>query len=178
VLGQLVTYIEATRSFIGITRAWSEPAPGPRPLVLPLAPRDLATRASYDLRAHGIEMKRARTLVAIARRAARMEECVDMSLDEARARLEAFPGIGPWTSAKIAASALGDADAVPIGDYHLPDTIVYAFTGEPRGDDARMLELLAPYAGHRGRVVRLLEHAGIHAPRFGPRRPLRNFRSR
>jgi hypothetical protein len=41
--------------------------------------------------------------------------------------------------------------------------------GEPRGDDARMLELLAPYAGQRGRVIRLLEAARIKIPRFGPR---------
>jgi hypothetical protein len=33
-----------------------------------------------------------------------------------------------------------------------------------------MLELLAPYAGHRGRVIRLLERDGHRAPRFGPRR--------
>jgi 3-methyladenine DNA glycosylase/8-oxoguanine DNA glycosylase len=100
-----------------------------------------------------------------------------MPFDAARARLEAIPGIGPWTSAKVAASALGDADAVPVGDFHLPNTIVYAFTGDARGDDARMLELLAPYAGHRMRVIRLIEHAGIHAPRYGPRRPLRKWRS-
>jgi hypothetical protein len=32
-----------------------------------------------------------------------------------------------------------------------------------------MLELLAPFAGHRARVIRLIEAAGIHAPRRGPR---------
>jgi hypothetical protein len=32
-----------------------------------------------------------------------------------------------------------------------------------------MLELLAPWAGHRARVVRLLEASGIRAPRYGPR---------
>ena len=35
--------------------------------------------------------------------------------------------------------------------------------------DARMLELLAPYEGQRGRVIRLLEAARIKIPRFGPR---------
>ena len=56
-----------------------------------------------------------------------------------------------------------------IGDYHLPHQVSWALTGEPRGDDARMLELLEPYRGHRGRVIRLLEAGGVTAPRFGPR---------
>jgi len=33
-----------------------------------------------------------------------------------------------------------------------------------------MLELLAPYAGQRGRVLRLLALAGTRAPAFGHRR--------
>ena len=32
-----------------------------------------------------------------------------------------------------------------------------------------MLELLEPFAGHRGRVCLLIESAGITAPRYGPR---------
>jgi hypothetical protein len=38
-----------------------------------------------------------------------------------------------------------------------------------RGTDERTLELLEPYRGQRGRVIRLLELAGFKAPRFGPR---------
>jgi 3-methyladenine DNA glycosylase/8-oxoguanine DNA glycosylase len=98
-----------------------------------------------------------------------------MPLDAARARMLAVPGIGPWTAAHVAISALGDADAVALGDYHLPHTVTYAFTGDARGDEARMLALLAPYAGHRGRVIRLLMNAGISAPRFGPHRALRRL---
>ena len=54
------------------------------------------------------------------------------------------------------ASAMGDPDAVAVGDYHLKNLVVHALAGEPRGTDERMLELLAPYAGQRGRVIRLL----------------------
>ncbi len=176
VLGQLVTFIEAHRSFVGIVRAWGEHAPGPGGLILPIAPATLAARTSFDLRAHGVEAKRAATLVSTARRARQLEEAIDMPLDEARVRLRAMAGIGAWSAPKIAMVALGDADAVPIGDFHSPHTIVFAFTGVARGTDAQMLELLAPFAGHRGRVLRLIEHAGIHAPRFGPRRPLRSRR--
>ena len=65
--------------------------------------------------------------------------------------------------------AFGDPDAVSVGDAHLPDLVAWALAGEPRADDARMLELLAPYPGQRGRVVRLLEVSRIEIPRFGPR---------
>ena len=84
-------------------------------------------------------------------------------------RLQSIPGIGPWTAAEATRTALGDPDAVSVGDAHLPDLVAWALAGEPRADDARMLELLEPYRGQRARVVRLLEVAGIKIPRFGPR---------
>jgi 3-methyladenine DNA glycosylase/8-oxoguanine DNA glycosylase len=98
-----------------------------------------------------------------------------MEPEAARTRLRALPGVGPWTAAEVTALVLGDADAVSIGDYHIPHTVSWALAGEPRGSDERMLELLEPYRGHRGRVIRLLEAAGIGAPRRGPRLPLRGL---
>ena len=71
--------------------------------------------------------------------------------------------------------ALGDPDAVSVGDYHLPHAVAWTLAGEPRGDDDRMLELLAPFSGHRGAVVRLIEAGGPMAPRRGPRMPLRRI---
>jgi hypothetical protein len=53
--------------------------------------------------------------------------------------------------------------------------VSWALAGEPRADDARMLELLEPYRGHRGRVIRLIVSAGITAPRYGPRTELRSI---
>jgi hypothetical protein len=47
--------------------------------------------------------------------------------------------------------------------------VAWALAGEPRGTDERMLELLEPYCGQRGRVIRVLELAGVRAPRYGPR---------
>jgi hypothetical protein len=79
------------------------------------------------------------------------------------------PGIGPWTAAEVGIRALGDPDAVSIGDFHLPNLVAWVLAGEPRADDARMLALLAPWAGHRARVIRLLESSGLAAPRFGHR---------
>jgi 3-methyladenine DNA glycosylase/8-oxoguanine DNA glycosylase len=62
----------------------------------------------------------------------------------------------------------GDPDAVPLGDYHIPNLVAYALAGEPRATDQRMLELLEPYIGQRGRVIRVLMAGGRGAPRFGP----------
>jgi 3-methyladenine DNA glycosylase/8-oxoguanine DNA glycosylase len=174
---QLVTSVEAHVSWGRVVRAWCERAPGPMPLLLPPAPETLAHRTSFEMRAHGVDAKRARGIRGITRYARRLDEIVDMPLDAARARLLAVPGIGPWTAGRVAMAALGDADAIALGDYHLPHIVTYAFTGDARGDEARMLALLAPYAGHRGRVVRLLMSAGISAPKFGPHRALRRFRS-
>ena len=54
--------------------------------------------------------------------------------------------------------------------------MAWALAGEPRADDARMLDLLAPFAGHRGRVCVLLAAAGVGGPpRRGPRMPVRSF---
>ena len=89
-----------------------------------------------------------------------------------------MPGIGPWTAAEVGVRALGDVDAVSVGDFHLPNLVAFALAGEPRGTDARMLELLEPYRGQRARVVRLLELSGIWAPRYGPRLSLQPIEDR
>jgi len=101
--------------------------------------------------------------------ARRLEAATDLAPPEAQARLRAIPGVGAWTAAEVAARAWGDPDAVSVGDYHLPSLVAWALAGEPRGTDDRMLELLAPFAGQRGRVIRLLEVSGLTAPRRGPR---------
>ena len=87
----------------------------------------------------------------------------------AYARLRAIPGIGPWTAAEVGMRAFGDPDAVSVGDFHLPNMVAWALAGEPRGTDERMLELLEPYRGQRGRVLRLLELSGVGPPRRAPR---------
>ncbi|MGB4137958.1 MAG: DNA-3-methyladenine glycosylase 2 family protein, partial [Microbacterium sp.] len=82
--------------------------------------------------------------------------------------LTSLPGVGPWTAAETRIRALGDADAVSFGDYHLAHEVGYALTGS-RTDDAGMQELLAPWTGHRQRVIRLILASGVQEPRRGPR---------
>jgi 3-methyladenine DNA glycosylase/8-oxoguanine DNA glycosylase len=86
-----------------------------------------------------------------------------------------LPGIGPWTASIVRRLTFGDPDSVIVGDYNLPALVAWTLTGERRADDARMLELLEPFRGQRGRVQRLLTLAGARPPRRAPRARLRNL---
>ncbi|MFI5283779.1 MAG: DNA-3-methyladenine glycosylase family protein [Candidatus Dormibacterales bacterium] len=175
VIGQLVAGAEAHASYRALVRELGEAAPGPIHMTIAPSAKVLAHTPYWTFHGFGIERKRAETIIRAARSAGRLEEIVGMTREDAYRRLLAFPGVGPWTAAHVAAVAVGDADAVPLGDYHLPHTIGYALEGTARSTDERMLELLEPYLGHRGRVIRLIAIAGITAPRFGPRQPLRDI---
>jgi 3-methyladenine DNA glycosylase/8-oxoguanine DNA glycosylase len=168
---QKVTGLEAQRAYRRIVRAWGGPAPGPAPdgmLVSPL-PERLAGLPYDALHPLGLERRRAELVIRAARLAPRLAAADAMPFADARARLKAVAGIGPWTAAEVTRVALGDADAVSVGDYHVPSLVCWTLAGEPRGSDGRMLELLEPYRGQRGRVQRLLELSGIRPPRYGPR---------
>ncbi|GAA1794980.1 3-methyladenine DNA glycosylase [Luedemannella flava] len=178
ILQQKVTGLEAKRSHTALVRALGEPAPGPAGdlppgLLLPPVPAALAATPYWAFHPWGVEQKRADTV----RRAAAAAAAIDRAADATATtrRLTSIPGIGPWTAAETVRVAFGDPDVVTVGDYHLPHLVTWALAGEPRGTDERMLELLAPFAGHRGRVVTLLGLAGLGAPRFGPRMPIRSF---
>jgi 3-methyladenine DNA glycosylase/8-oxoguanine DNA glycosylase len=175
ILEQKVPGPEAFATYRKLVGAFGEPAPGPGRLRLPPSPEALARTPYPAFHPLGIERRRADTLRAAASRAVRLEETVGMPLPQAYRRIQAFPGVGPWSAARVAMVALGDADAVPLGDYHFPHMVAWAFTGRPRGTDEQMLELLEPFAGHRGRVLRLLLAAGVSAPRYGPRMSLRSI---
>jgi 3-methyladenine DNA glycosylase/8-oxoguanine DNA glycosylase len=177
ILEQKVIGEEARRALSGLVRLHGETAPGPAELGLrlPPAPATLAALPYYAFHPLGVERRRAELIRRVAARAAWFEAIVDLPLADAYARLTTVPGIGAWTAAEVAVRALGDIDAVSVGDFHLPNLVAFALAGEPRGTDARMLELLEPYRGQRGRVVRLLELSGIRVPRYGPRLPIRRI---
>jgi 3-methyladenine DNA glycosylase/8-oxoguanine DNA glycosylase len=169
ILEQKVTGTEARRAYRGIIARWGELAPGPFGLRMIPAPEVLMRLPYEAFHPIGLERRRADLVRTVAARAARFEEIVELPLHEAYRRLTALPGLGPWTAAEVAMRALGDPDAVSIGDYHLPSMVAFALAGERRATDARMLELLEPYRGQRGRVIRLLEASGIRPPARGPR---------
>ncbi len=173
VLEQKVTGPQAREGWRRLVFATSEPAG--EGLWLPPEPARVATLPSFAFHRAGIEGARARTLRIVAERAERIERETDADPPSFRERIERLPGIGPWTSAEVARIALGDPDAVSVGDYHLPNLVAWVLAGEPRADDERMLALLEPYRGQRGRVQRLLEASGAKAPAFGPRTEARSI---
>jgi 3-methyladenine DNA glycosylase/8-oxoguanine DNA glycosylase len=175
VLEQKVVGLEARRAWRRMTAAVSEPAPGDGGLLLPPDPPRVAELPYFRFHPWGVERRRAEVVRAVCARAASLEALAEVPLDDARHRLEAIPGVGPWTSAEVMRLSFGDPDAVSVGDYHLPNIVAWALAGEPRGTDERMLELLEPYRGQRGRVQRLLEASQISPPAFGPRMEARSI---
>jgi 3-methyladenine DNA glycosylase/8-oxoguanine DNA glycosylase len=178
VLEQKVVGREAHRAWRFLLLKYGEAAPGPAPAGMRVVPppRTWARVPSWDWHRAGVEGVRARTIMNAAAVAARLEEAQDLDPAEADRRLRSLPGIGVWTSAEIRQRALGDPDAVSVGDYHLPSVVGWTLARR-KTDDAGMLELLAPYAGHRYRVTRLIELGGSAPPRRGPRMSVRDYRS-
>lgn len=178
VLQQRVSWREAARSFRQLVLRFGEPAPDHPDLFVAPPPAVWKTLPLETYRAFEVDGQRARTLKAGAGSVRRLEEIRTLPLDDAYGRLRAFPGVGVWTAQYVLGLALGFSDAVPLDDYDLPRLVGRALAGEDRADDARMLELLAPFSGHRFRVIRMLMESGISTPRFGPRRPGSSFRRR
>ena len=176
VLEQKVTSHEAVRAWVRMVHALGTPAPGPWPrLRVPPSGEVLASTPYWRFHAFGVERRRADVLRLAGARAAWLEQCSTLPLPQVSERLTSLPGIGAWTDAQVRLYALGDADAVIVGDYNLPHLVTWALAGERRGDDTRMLELLARYAGHRGRVQRLLVAGGAGPPRRAPHMAIRDF---
>ena len=174
IIEQRITAREALRQWRRLCRTLGEPAPGPADIVgdlrLPPAPEALRRRPAWWFHPLGIEAKRARALTEVARHHEKLWVWAAGGSAAAGATLRLIPGVGAWTVGSVLGPAMGDADAVPVGDFHFPHIVAWNLAGEARASDARMLELLAPYQGQRGRVLRAVVRTGEGAPAFGPRR--------
>ena len=171
IIEQKVTGQEAFAAFRRLVQRYGDPAPGPsadlRLLVQP-GPERLRAVPSWEWLRLPVDGARSRPIQHAARLAAALERAGRATPAEFDRRIRSLPGIGVWTSAETRARALGDADAVSFGDYHVARDIGWALVGVELDDDG-LAELLEPYAGHRLRVQRLVERAGLHRPRRGPR---------
>jgi 3-methyladenine DNA glycosylase/8-oxoguanine DNA glycosylase len=175
VLGQKVTGKEAATGLRGITRRFSERAPGPRPdLWLPPDPERIAAAPYYDFHDLGIEKKRTDTLRRLAAEAHRIDRLAASEPRDAMRYLARFRGVGEWTVNEVVVLSHGHADAVSVGDYHLKNIVCFHLAGVERGTDELMLELLEPFRPHRARVVRMLERSG-GPQRKGARLAVRGF---
>ncbi|TMR15866.1 DNA-3-methyladenine glycosylase 2 family protein [Nonomuraea turkmeniaca] len=176
VLEQKVVGREAWRAWRWLLTRYGEPAPGPAPQGMRVIPEPAVWRQIPIWHWHrsGAEAVRARTIATAAWHADKLEAA--KTTQELDRLLRALPGIGVWTSAEIRQRALGDPDAVSVGDFHLAKIVGYALTGE-KTDDPGMLRLLEPYEGHRHRATVLITLSGLRPPARGPRMPARDYRS-
>ncbi|OJU40954.1 MAG: 3-methyladenine DNA glycosylase [Microbacterium sp. 69-10] len=181
IIEQKVTGMQAFGAWRHLVSRNGERAPGPTPRPLFAAPHSEVWRAipSWEFHRAGLEPPQARTIARAAMRGPSIERAVLAASDgDGRERvLTSLPGIGRWTSAETRIRALGDPDAVSVGDFHLAHEVGFALTGS-RTDDDGMLELLAPWAGHRQRVIRLIFASGVREPRRGARLAPEDHRDR
>jgi len=179
VIEQRVPGADAFRSWRVLVTKYGTSAPGPAPSGMRVPPPADVWRniPSWDFHRANVDPRRAQTVVSCARRAASLERLMSQPAEQARAALQSLPGVGIWTAAETAQRAFGDADAVSVGDYHIPKMIGWTLLGRPV-DDVVMLELLEPMRPHRHRVVRLLEVSGLaYEPRRGARLPVQHIHS-
>ncbi|CAN5470416.1 3-methyladenine DNA glycosylase [soil metagenome] len=179
VLAQKVTGIEAKRAWRELVRRHGEPAPGPAPLGMRVAPSPAAWRRvpSWEWHRAGVGPQRSDTIMRVVRVGESLERAADDATRDAARKLRGIPGIGVWTVAETLQRSHGDPDAVSVGDFHVSKRVGWALIGE-RVDDDGMMELLEPWRGHRQRVVRLIEAAVIGYERHGPRMTIVDNRHR
>lgn len=178
-LEQVVTGLEARRSWRLLLNRYGEPAPGPAAdpdspaagMMAPPAPATWARIPTWEWLRAGVEQRRSRVVVVAARQAGGLERTLDLPGDRVEAALRSLPGVGVWTAAEVRQRAHGDADAFSWADYHVSRNVSWALTGEVLDDDG-CAEVIECYRGHRYRVQRLLEMAGATRPRRAPRMTL------
>lgn len=175
VLEQKVTTIEAYRAWRLLLLRHGDAAPGPAGAdgvrgmrVMPDA-RGWARVPSWDWRGAGVDGKRSDTVMRAVRVGSRLDALAALPAEEAAVRLQSLPGIGPWTAAETLQRSHGAADAVTVGDLHLPRRVGFALEGVRECDDEAMLRLLSPYAGQRHRAARLILLGAPGPPRRSPR---------
>ena len=179
VLAQKVTGIEAKRAWRELVRRHGDPAPGPAPLGMRVAPSPEVWRRvpSWEWHRAGVGPQRSDTIMRVVRVGESLERAAGDAIPDAVRKLRGIPGIGVWTVAETLQRSHGDPDAVSVGDFHVSKRVGWALIGE-RVDDDGMMELLEPWRGHRQRVVRLIEAAGIGYERHGPRMTIVDNRTR
>ena len=171
VFEQKVTGQEAFAGFRRLVHRFGERAPGPgreQRLWVQPSPERVRTIASWEWLQLPCDPARSRTAVTAARVAGSLERLTGCTREEADRRIRSVPGLGVWSSAEVRARALGDADAVSFGDYHVARDVGWVLLARPI-DDAELAELLEPWRPHRGRVPHLVALGRLGMPRRGPR---------
>ncbi|CAA9242631.1 MAG: Methylphosphotriester-DNA--protein-cysteine S-methyltransferase (EC / DNA-3-methyladenine glycosylase II [uncultured Acidimicrobiales bacterium] len=144
VLGQQVSVAGARTLAARLVRSHGERLAAPDGGLTHLFPTPAAL-AAMDPAELAMPRARARALLGLARALDDGDVALDGGADRAatEAALLALPGIGPWTASYIALRALGDPDALPVGDVGLRNAL------RRLGHDADAPELSALADGWR-----------------------------
>jgi 3-methyladenine DNA glycosylase/8-oxoguanine DNA glycosylase len=161
-----------------------DPASGPAPSGMRVFPTagTWAALPSWEWHQAGVDPQRYRTAQACARVGAQLERVASQHDGDHSAvyrALRSIPGVGGWTAAETGSRALGDADAVPFGDFHLGHLVGVGLVGRRLHHDDEIAEVLEPYRPQRYRAVRLLELSPlVRLERRGPRAARVDHRAR
>lgn len=184
VIEQRVVGMDAMAAWRRLLMRHGDPAPGPAPdgmRVFPSA-ETWAALPSWEWHRAGVDPPRYRTAQACARVGPQLERVAAQHAgDHATVyrALRSIPGVGGWTAAETGFRALGDADAVPFGDFHLGHLVGVGLVGHRLQDDDEIAAALEPYRPQRYRAVRLLELSPlVRMERRGPRAPRVDHRTR
>lgn len=184
VIEQRVVGMDAMAAWRRLLLRHGDPAPGPAPdgmRVFPTA-ETWAALPSWEWHRAGVDPPRYRTAQACARVGPQLARVAAQNRDDHGAvyrALRSIPGVGVWTAAETGFRALGDADAVPFGDYHLGNLVGTGLVGRRLQDDDEIAEALEPYRPQRYRAVRLLELSPlVRMERRGPRAARVDHRAR
>ncbi len=179
ILEQRVIGLDARSAWRRLVQRLGDPAPGPAPagMRVPPSSEQWSSLPSWEWLRAGVDGNRMRAAMASLRVAPSLERAVQRTGPEddpepVYRRLRSIPGVGVWTASQVGQRALGDADALPLGDYHLADLAGYAFLGRTLAEE-EIEPFFEHWRPHRYRVVRILELSPFpRRPRRGPRRPL------
>jgi 3-methyladenine DNA glycosylase/8-oxoguanine DNA glycosylase len=172
IIEQKVTSIEARHAWRSLLTKYGGEAPGPAPQGMRVFPSAHVWRRipSWEWHKAGVTPQRSDTAMRASAVAEGLERTLELGRGgaEVARKLRTILGVGVWTAAETTQRSHGDPDSPSVGDYHLPSVVGYALIGMAVDDDG-MRDLLAPYAGHRQQVMRLIQATGIRAPMRGPR---------
>jgi 3-methyladenine DNA glycosylase/8-oxoguanine DNA glycosylase len=172
ILEQRVIGVQAQAGWRQLVQRFGSLAPGPSPVPMRIVPsaHQWGSIPVWEWHRAGIDPGRARTVARCAAVGPSLERLAHLPPAEAMDRMQSVRGVGVWTAAEVAQRALGDADALSVGDFHLARVVGQVLAGRPFDDD-ELVATLEPYRPHRYRVVRLLEAGGLWSavPRHAPR---------
>jgi 3-methyladenine DNA glycosylase/8-oxoguanine DNA glycosylase len=149
VLGQQISVARASALAGRLVEAFGEPLAESRGKLTHLFPAPNAL-AEAEIERVGLPRARAEAVRSVARAASRgdLDANAAGGLEAALTRLEALPGVGPWTANYVAMRALNEPDAFPASDLGLRKALGAGGTLASERDVLRASEAWRPFRAY------------------------------